>query len=522
MSLDRTPVDFSASRLPQVTDTAMTPSDSHRPTTRALQRRLAPALAVLAAAALSACAGLPGTPASHPALLTTPVSSTVAASPAATPAHWPSTQAWDRWGDAQLRSLIDTALAQQPALQAVQARLGQAAAAVATTRATSGLTVNASVDLTEQRFTENGMVPKPLAGTTAWNNTAQFSGSWEWDLFGRQSAQLASALGQQRAAQAEAQAARNLLAANVASAYVGLARGLALKGLSAESLKQREAVMALVRQRIAAGLDTTVELRQAEALIAQSRTELAAADEQIARSRHALAELTGQAPRALDALSPQLANASAQALPSSLPVDLLGRRADLVAQRWRVEAATQDVAVARAQFYPNINIVGFAGLSSLGLNTLFDSGSLSAGIGPALRLPVFEGGRLRANLGARNAEVDAAIAGYNGTLLRALREVADEVSTLQAIEQQQGHQADALRASEQAFELAVKRYQAGLGNFLIVLNADTQVLAQRRATAELKARHLTAEASLSRALGGGFSAEAPETTQAAAAEQPRV
>src|SRR5205085_10792805 len=120
---------------------------------------------------------------------------------------------------------------------------------------------------------------------------------------------------------------------------------------------QREQTTSLVRQRIDAGLDTTVELRQSEGFIAQTRVELEVLEESIARARHALAELTAQGPAALDTLAPQLVAVQARPLPQGLPADLLGRRADLVAQRWRVEAAAKDVEVARKAFYPNLNLV---------------------------------------------------------------------------------------------------------------------------------------------------------------------
>ena len=436
--------------------------------------------------------------------------------PAAEPTeHWPARNAWDAWADPALTKLIATALEQQPALRQVRARVAQAQALVDATGAASRPQVNASVDMSDQRFTKNGAVPPPLAGNVFWNNSATLGVNWEWDLFGRQQAALESASGQQRAASAEAQAAAVLLAANVAAGYVTLARAVEAREIALAALEQRRHVQSLVRQRIAAGLDTTVELRQAEGSIAQAQVDRDAADEQIARARHALAELSGQRPDALDSLTPRLAPVRAVPLPSGLPADLLGRRADLVAQRWRVEAAGQDVAVARAQFYPNINLVGFAGLSSLGLDSFLRAGSLTYGIGPALRLPVFDGGRLRANLGGRAAELDAAVEGYNATLLHALREVADEVSSLQAVERQQQSQDAALNAAEAAFDLARQRYQAGLGNYLVVLTAETNVLAQRRASLDLKAHHLGAEVALSRALGGGWrddAGAAPPTT----------
>jgi outer membrane protein TolC len=119
-------------------------------------------------------------------------------------------------------------------------------------------------------------------------------------------------------------------------------------------------------------------------------------------------------------------------------------------------------------------------------------------------LPIFDAGRLRAGLKQRSGEVDAAVDGYNSSLLRALREVADEVSTLRSLERQERNQNDALVAAEGAFELAGQRYKAGLGNLLVVLTAEGNVLTQRRASTDLAARHLNAEVALVRALGGGF------------------
>ncbi len=419
-------------------------------------------------------------------------------------APWPEARWWSAWGDAQLDAVVDQALSGSPSLHAAEERLRLARSALDVARAVEKPQAQLSVEVNDQRFTRNGLIPPPLAGATEWNNSAQIGASWELDLFGRRRAELDAAIGQARAAQADAQAARVLLASQVAASYVDLARLVEAQRIATESQAQREQVLALVRQRIAAGLDTQVELRQAEGLVAQSRVEIEALAEASARTRHALAELAGQGPRAFDALAPALAPIHSAPLPEALPADLIGRRADLVAQRWRVDAATKQVDAARAQFYPDINLVAFVGLSSLGLDRFIEAGSRTYGVGPALHLPLFDGGRLRAQLDARRTDVDAAVDAYNGTLLRALREVADEVTSLRSIERQQQAQAEATAAAEAAYELALQRYQAGLGNFLVVLTAQTNVLAQRRAASDLKARHLSSEIALSRALGGGY------------------
>ena len=159
---------------------------------------------------------------------------------------------------------------------------------------------------------------------------------------------------------------------------------------------------------------------------------------------------------------------------------------------------------AKAEFYPSVNLVAFAGLSSIGLGRLLEAGSAQAGFGPALRLPIFDSGRLRANLSGKAADVDAAVASYNGALLSALRDVADQLAGQRSIARQQDEQRGAQEAAESAYQLAVQRYRAGLGTYLVVLSAESNVLAQRRLGVDLKARALDNQVQLVRALGGGY------------------
>ena len=201
------------------------------------------------------------------------------------------------------------------------------------------------------------------------------------------------------------------------------------------------------------------------------------------------------------------------ALPAVLPADLLARRPDITAARWRIEAAGQDMKSAKAAFYPNINLTAFAGLSSIGLDHLVKSASEQYGVGPALHLPIFDAGRLRANLRVKTADLDAAVESYNAAVLEAVHEAADPISSLRAIERQQAEQAQAQTAAESAHDLALQRYRAGLSTYLTVLNAEAGVLNQRRQAVDLKARALDAQVALIKALGGGT---APDTTLASA------
>ena len=415
---------------------------------------------------------------------------------------------WQGFGDASLSGLVDQAVAGSPTLRSAQARVVRAAANAGVARAAEGPQLNGEADESRQRITQNGIYPPPLAGAILNLGTLQLNGSWELDFFGRNRAALDAAVGTQRAAEADAVAARVLLAVNVARNYVQLARLVEQREVLQRSLGQRDQVLSLIRQRVSAGLDTTVELRQGEGQLPETRQQIEAVDEQIALARHSIAALAALPPDACDTLTPHLTAVRAVPVPGVVPADLLGRRADIVAARWRVEAASRDVASARAQFYPNINLTAFAGLSSIGLDRLVRTGSEQYGIGPAIRLPIFDAGRLRANLSGKTADLDAAIDSYNGNVIDAVHDVADQISSARSIERQQRQEAEALASAESAYDVATQRYRAGLATYLTVLNAETNVLVQRRLTVDLRARVLDSQMLLVRALGGGYAGSA--------------
>lgn len=411
---------------------------------------------------------------------------------------------WHGFGDAQLDALVDEALAGSPNLAVARARLSRAQAAIATAESADRPQLNGSLDATRQKFSSNYIYPAPLAGSIQEVGTLQLNGSWEIDFFGKNRAALDSALGSSNAAAAEVDAARILLASNVARGYIQWARLNDQLAVARRTLAQRDETLQLVRDRVSAGLDTRLELRQSEGGLPEARQQIEALDEQIAIAQHALDALVAR-PDATKALNPpSLASLHAVALQPTLPADLLGRRADIAAARWRVEAATGDVAGAKTLFYPNVNLTAFVGVQSLGFDNLLKSDSAQWGVGPAIRLPIFEGGRLRANLRGKAADLDAAIESYNASVLDAVRDAADQVSSAQSVARQQAQQREAQAAAEGAYDIAVQRYRAGLGNYLNVLTAESTVLAQRRQAVDLAARALETQVGLARALGGGW------------------
>ncbi len=426
---------------------------------------------------------------------------------------WPHEDWWRAYDDPALDALIQQALAGNPDLQGVAARVRQAAAMAQGAESTLWPQLGLSTELTRMRLSEHGQFPPPLAGTTQNINEGRFGAAWELDFFGKNRATFRAALGVARAAEAEQQAARRLLASQVAQGYFELARLVTQGALLQREQGVREAGQQLLADRYKAGLDARSEWEAAQGQLAEVQRDRAALDGQMMLVRHSLASLSGQAPQALDTLLPQLPlplKTSPALLPEQLPAQLVGRRADIVAARWRVEAALQGLEAARALFYPDINLRAFVGYSSIGsLDHWLNAGNRQPGLGLALNLPLFDAGRLRAHYQAQTADTDAAISSYNATLLQALRDVADQQASLQALQTQGEHQQFALTRVQHTFELAQQRYQSGLTGRLPVLRAESAVIQQQRLMTDLQVRGLMGRIQLIRALGGGYESTSP-------------
>ncbi|MEO8837676.1 MAG: efflux transporter outer membrane subunit, partial [Herbaspirillum sp.] len=445
------------------------------------------------------------------ATLTAPAHYATAASLPQQGGTWPQATWANTLGGARLQQLVDEALANNPDLQVATARIAAARAAAQAARAATLPQVGAKLGSTYQRYTENGLIPPPLAGTWEADNELVLSASYDFDFWDRHGAQLRAALAQGKAASAEAANARLLLATAVAHSWLQLGRQQAQLQLAEQQLQLRDRLDQLTRQRIRAGLDGSSERQQSQLQLATLRADRTQWQEAIVLSRNQLAALLGQGPdRGLRINVPQLPTRAASTLPDQLPLQLLARRPDIVASRWRVEAATGDIAVAKAQFYPNINLSAFTGLSSLGVGNFLRSGSLIAGVGPAITLPIFDGGALRAQLRGKTAAFDGAVALYNQTVTEALHQVADQVQSLRAASSQSEERQHASLAAHNALLLVQQRQRVGTANMLQVIASESAWLAQRQLVLDSSVRQADLQIALIKALGGGFDAQQGE------------
>lgn len=423
---------------------------------------------------------------------------------------WPSQEWWKVYGDLQLDRLITEAVADNPTMHIAQSRIAISKAVGGIARSALMPTVQTEALLTREQFTEHYFIPPPYAGNWAWYNEWTTGLFYDLDLWGKKRSALAGALDQVQMTTAEAQEVRLALETAVIRLYVQLSLQYSLLDVAKETLHQREQIRDILMKRHTAGLGTEIELRQAETAVPAARAEIERISDSIEILRHKLSALAGKGPGYGEHISrPTLSLALPIGLPSTIQADLLGRRPDVVAERWRVEAAGKGIEVAKASFYPNINFTAFVGWQSLGFDKFLSSESLIKGFGPAISLPIFEGGRLKEHLRISTAEYDIAVEAYNNTIIHALEEVANEVVTLRSLEVQRKETYESHSLSFRAYDIALTGFKAGLSDYLTVLNAQTQTLVESQRKAQVEAHFLDAYAALMQAIGGGVPVTAP-------------
>lgn len=427
---------------------------------------------------------------------------------------WPAQQWWREYNDPQLNALVAKALQDGPTLAVAQARLSSARAAVTVQQAEEGAKVGFGAGLNRQRYSGNGLFPEPIGGNFFNDASVQLKASYDLDLWGKRRGLIAAALGEANARQAEAALAAQALAASVAQSWFRLQMLWARQDNTAQLIKLQRELVADRKARIAHGLDTIDTQRAAELDLGTLQEQDQRLATQAAREREVLRALVGAGSEDLGNLARSADLPAPSALPKQLGIELLARRADLQAARWRVEASLGRVRASEAAFYPDLNLNAMLGLDSISLSKLLRYGSRTMLAGAALELPLFDAGRLDAGLGTARAQRDEMIANYNQAVLDAVRDVAAEGATLQGLDQQVQAHAQAAQASRQLAANAEARVQRGLATRGALLQARLAVLRQQDVALQLQDAQLQTQVALVKALGGGYRA-APQQTASA-------
>lgn len=422
---------------------------------------------------------------------------------ATTPAVDP--QWWRSLGDTQLDRIVADAVAGNPTLDSAAARVRQAQATLASRRADDGSNLTFDADGSVQRLSGTYIIPPPYGGTVRFLGDVQANLAWNLDLFVRQKAAIAGARASTAAAALDAAAARLMLEGAVVSTYLEVVRAERQAALAERTIAARSQSLRLVDVRIRSNLASKLDREAANTLLAQAQLTLTRAQAARTLAANALAALAGRGvdyPATIGLTSVRADGALT--LPATIPADLLARRADIAAAQARIAAAAAGRQVARRAFYPNVNLTALAGLQALGLGNLFDTNSAVAGGGGAIHLPIFDNGRLKADLAGANAALDLAIADYNGKVVGAVREAADAVAKINAADAERTRQGEVVRGYAETQRLNGIRVSSGLASRLDLIDTDVRLLDAQLAQTNLAIDALAARTQLAQALGGGF------------------
>lgn len=412
---------------------------------------------------------------------------------------------WERFQDPQLNQLIETALADSPNFQVAQNRLHRAQRVADAAFSPLLPSSNFLGEVTREHYTKNWIIPPPFGGITASYGETLLNFQYELDFWGKNRQTLAARVSEIHAKEADLAASRLIISTAVAQAYFQLQSDMALLNIDQAILKQRQQLQKIVTTRLSHQLVSNIPHNEANIDTQSAELSVARAKQAVYTSRHQLAILIGKNPFNTTIQLPRFVyREHCFILPTSLPANLLGRRPDIVASRWRVEAAAHEVNVAKARCFPNINLSGFLSYQSLGLNRLFTSDSRDNNIQGAIDLPIFDAGLRHANVDTRYAEYDEAVNQYNETILNALKDVADQISRLSTLRQQQIAQKQVLLNASKNYTLTKMRYVHGITDYSQVLQLKGLLLNQQHLEVQLQAQRIITVIAMIKAMGGDY------------------
>ncbi len=463
------------------------------------------AITAAACAVLAGCAGIPQKPQAVSLPTRAPLSDL------AGHGDWPAAQWWKKYDDATLDQLIDMALESSPALGTARARFDSARQSVRIAGSASGAKVDAVADANRDRFSENGVFSPRLLGFAAYDlYDLGLQASYTFDWWDKQKDTVEAAVDEAHASQAERTAATLVLASSIADTYFGWQADQSRLALA----RQRESTVmsenAVVAARIRAELEPADEMQRADSALAAVREAMASLEGSAEQRVVALAALVGRPSTALPPLVAKPLPALGGGLPDAVGIDLIARRADITASRWRVEAAQRSRDSARAEFFPDVSINALIGVQSININDLLTYGSRVPQVAAAVHLPIFDSGRLKARYGAAQSAIDEAVAAYQETLVSAARDVATQAATRAQLAAQRSQRSIEVAAMSRLEESAAARVRQGVTDPRTELHAAESLIEQRDALAQLDAAALSADIGLQRALGGGY--ESTSTT----------
>jgi multidrug efflux system outer membrane protein len=412
---------------------------------------------------------------------------------------------WRVFDDPVLDGLEKDADAANQDIRLAVARVDQSEAAARYSRSFLFPTISLGASAGRTREAQNRPNNGNTGGRAATYNDFQLPlfFSYEIDAWGRVRRSLAAARDVQQATEADLRFVRLAVEANVAMDYYLLRENDAERAILNSTIDQLQQLLDLTTNRFRGGIASELDVKQAKTLFDQTKTQAQALDVQRAQLEHAIAVLDGRPASEFSLPRSPLAGLP-PSIPPGLPADLLARRTDIAEAERFVAAATEQIGVARTAYLPQISLTGFAGFESTNVASLFDWQNGIASLAAAALTPLFNGGRIRANVDQARAAYRGSLAQYEKTVLTAYQDVEDQLAALRILSGEAQSETDAVADANRAEEIALNRYKSGLVGYLDVLVAQTTLLSNERVAAQISGQRMVATVVLVKALGGGW------------------
>jgi NodT family efflux transporter outer membrane factor (OMF) lipoprotein len=444
---------------------------------------------------------------------------------------------WTLFGDPVLTGLEKRVAGENLDVQVAAIRLTESRAQLGVAQAAQLPSLNGNASYVRQQSSNHGVfvvIPSAAGANGASGNTVGgvksqglqpfdiwqggFDASWEVDFWGRVRRSVESATATAEAANEARRSALMASLAEVARDYIQLRGAQAQLQIARDNVSTARQSLNLTQQRAAGGVTTDLDVANASAQLRTTLSQIPSLEQQEAQSINALSLLLGQPP---NALRTELRTAKPvppvpPRVPVGLPSELARRRPDIRQAEAQLHAATADIGVAQANFYPSLKLTGSIGLQSLQLNHAFDLTSKQYAVGPGLTIPIFEGGQLRATLQLREALQQEAAINFQKTVLQAWHDVDNALTAYQAEQTRRDELIHAVADNRHALSLAQSRYQLGVADFLTVLDAERSLLAAQQQLADSTTTVSSNLVALYKALGGGWEVDMPEERRTAA------
>jgi multidrug efflux system outer membrane protein len=420
----------------------------------------------------------------------------------------PKTTWWSVFHEEELNSLENDLLAANQTLKLSLAHYQQARAAAAVQNATLFPTVGVAPTAERQRYSANRATGsnRAIAANVTQNSwTLPFTVSYEVDLAGQRRRTIEAAQASLQANAADFENMRLILTAELAADYFSMRQLDTQIALLVRTVDTLQKGLDLVNSRHQGGVASGLDVAQEETLLNATRTQATLLRQQRKQFEDAIAALTGRAAPDFHLSSRELSSQPPN-LETSLPSDLLERRPDIAEAEREMAVANAQIGVAKAAYYPSLQLYGQGGWNSADISKLLNAASAVWAVGANLAEDIFTGGARRAQVQFSQAGYDAAVASYRGTVLTAFQEVQDDVTGLEVLSTAQQSQAQAVDAARRQLDIANSRYVGGLVSYLDVVSAQQNLLSNEQEAAIIQGQRLVTSVLLVKALGGGWDA----------------